>query len=61
MNNNFDVAIVGLGPAGLKFLNLAIAKGKPIFIEKSILDCCNASIMLPTSSNSLFFALRKKT
>ena len=38
MNNNFDVAIVGLGPAGLKFLNLAIAKGKPIFIEKSILD-----------------------
>lgn len=52
MNNNFDVAIVGLGPAGLKFLNLAIAKGLRVlcFEEKDLGGVCLNRGCIPTKS-----------
>ena len=52
MNNNFDVAIVGLGPAGLKFLNLAIAKGLKIvcFEAENLGGVCLNRGCIPTKS-----------
>ena len=52
MNNNFDVAIVGLGPCGLKFLNLAIAKGLNIvcFETENLGGVCLNRGCIPTKS-----------